>query len=135
MNKKREALAKYLEVEVSEVDAERYRNDTFSVGRKEYLVLTDDEADKAARVAILESVWAFRPEVLAAHGVPIECSRAFAKADLCELANEGILKLIEDVDHFVDDAIRADGRGRFLSGYDGEEKELNRGEFFAYRTN
>lgn len=42
-----------------------------------------------------------------------------------------------DVDEAVQDAIDTDGRGRFLSGYDGEEneEEVNGTMYFIYRTN
>lgn len=53
---------------------------------------------------------------------------------LCESANSLVKSLIVDLDHFVSDAISADGRGHFLSGYDGVEIELD-GDFYAYRTN
>jgi hypothetical protein len=52
---------------------------------------------------------------------------------LCESARPIVEALIEDMDHFVSDAICADGRGHFLSQYDGEENE--EGEFYIYRTN
>ena len=55
----------------------------------------------------------------------------------CEGANDAILALIEKTDGglegFVEDAISADGRGHFLSSYDGEENE--EGDFFIYRIN
>ena len=34
-------------------------NNRFSVGRREYLVLTDEEADEAAKEYIEETLWAF----------------------------------------------------------------------------
>ena len=45
-----------------------------------------------------------------------------------------ILALIEEtcrIDKFVDDAIDTDGRGHFISSYDGEEVEAE--EYFIYR--
>jgi hypothetical protein len=55
------------------------------------------------------------------------------QGELCESANPIIEALIEDMDHFVSDAISSDGRGHFISRYDGEENE--EGEFYIYRTN
>ena len=51
-------------------------------------------------------------------------------------ANDTILALIDDFDEFVSDAISADGRGRFLSYYDGEENEevVNGETYFIYRN-
>jgi len=45
--------------------------------------------------------------------------------------------IIEDMDSFVQDAISADGRGNFLSSYDGDEQEIKiDGEYFySYRAN
>jgi hypothetical protein len=36
-------------------------------------------------------------------------------------ANEAIIAMIKDFDHFVEDAVRCDGRGHFLAPYDFEE--------------
>ena len=132
LEKKRKTLAKYLEV----VTLDTY-DDLFVDGSEEWRVLTDTEANTAAREAILESVWAFRPEFLAAHtvaGVDAETIRTIQENDKCESNNAVLTRLIDDVDHFVDDAIKADGRGHFLSSYDSEEIELP-GNLFAYRVN
>jgi hypothetical protein len=106
----------------------------------EYLVLTDSEADEAAKQYILDSVWAFNASFLAAHlkdGIDQEVIESIQKNNRCEDNNKAILSLIEDVDHFVDDAIKSDGRGHFLSSYDGEEHEIKIGKtwFFIYRNN
>ena len=46
-------------------------------------------------------------------------------------------RLIKDWDHFVQDAVSSDGRGHFLSGYDGAENEekVDGVWYFIYRTN
>jgi hypothetical protein len=129
-----EELAKYLEVEADDL-TEDYE-DTFRDGKGEYLVLTDEEADEKAKEYILDSVWAFNANFLAAHcleGIGLEVIEAIQANERCESNNKALLALIEDVDHFLDDAIKADGRGHFLSSYDGEENEA--GEFYIYRTN
>lgn len=105
----------------------------------EYSVYTDEEADAAAREYILDSAWAFRYNFLCAHSeaisaIPQKDYEAMA-AKLCEDFNKAVLAMIDDKDHFVKDAILSDGRGHFLSGYDGEELELDGGKFYAYRTN
>ena len=51
----------------------------------------------------------------------------------CESANDTILALIDDLDEFVQDAISSDGRGHFLSSYDGEEVETE--NYYIYRIN
>jgi hypothetical protein len=53
--------------------------------------------------------------------------------DKCESSNEVITNSIKDMEEFIADAIGADGRGHFISSYDGEEEELN--GFFIYRIN
>ena len=50
-----------------------------------------------------------------------------------EDGNDDIYRLLSDPQEFVDDAISADGRGHFLSSYDGEEGE--EGDYFIYRIN
>jgi hypothetical protein len=59
------------------------------------------------------------------------------QSELCEDANELVKAVIRDIDHFVKDAILSDGRGHFLSGYDGEENEIEHKKvmFYIYRTN
>lgn len=54
-----------------------------------------------------------------------------------ESANETIKNLIRNFDRFVDDAVSADGRGHFVSHYDGEENEerVNGAWYYIYRTN
>lgn len=128
-----EALAKFLECESEDIDDEG-NDETYKYGRREYLVLTDSEADAMCASQIKDSAWAFNPEFLRAHmtkGVTVKALQAI-QAD-CEDCNDVILALIKDVDHFVNDAISSDGRGHFLSQYDGEENEV--GEYFIYRTN
>lgn len=104
----------------------------------EYLVLTDDEADKKAAEYIEESVWAFNPDFIISHSsLPYEAIEMIKNFQTikCEDANETILALITDFDDFVSDAISADGRGHFLSFYDGEENEetVNGETYYIYR--
>jgi hypothetical protein len=135
------ALAKYLEVEPSEI--EHSGDGVFETGNQEWLVLTDDEATDRARTEIENSLWTFRTAFLRTHSKALAAldslsMRAWEKiiGDSCESANPIVRALIDDFDHFVADAIKADGRGHFLAGYDGEERELRTadGDFlFAYR--
>jgi len=50
-----------------------------------------------------------------------------------EDANKIFTKVIPDMDSFVEDAVSTDGRGHFLSSYDGDESE--EGDFYIYRLN
>lgn len=115
-------------------------NNRIEIGNEEYLVLTDSEADECAKEYILESVWSFNKSFLDSHSQAIAemDNEVFSKIqEMCEGANRTILRLIDDVDHFIDDAIMADGRGHFLASYDNEENEVELGGemYFIYRTN
>lgn len=97
----------------------------------------DEAADEAARSAILESLWAFRSEFLADFIPALRNARARAafekmQAELCEDAGDLVAAMVGDqLDQLVTAAIGADGRGHFLSPYDGEERE--EGAAYLYR--
>ena len=55
------------------------------------------------------------------------------QSSLCESANDIVAAMVDDVEEFCNDAIIADGRGHFISWYDGEEIETE--NFFIYRIN
>lgn len=134
---KTEALAKFLNVEVEEIEGNS-DEESFEHGRSEYLVLTDDEADEKCREYVKDMAWAFKASFIASHtrnGLNDAAIKALSKmqGELCEDAQELVLALVEDVDAFIDDAVSSDGRGHFLSTYDGEENES--GEFYIYQTN
>lgn len=133
---KQQALAKFLGEDLDTIEESSHDESTFEVGSREYLVLTDDEADEKAAEYIRDSVWAFNASFLASFtDMPQEMFEA--AQGKCEGANDAVLQCIERADGglaaFVEEAISADGRGHFLSSYDGEENE--EGEFYIYRTN
>lgn len=104
----------------------------------DYLICTDEEADEKAAEYIKESVWAFNADFIVDHSnLPYEAIDMIKhfQSTKCEDANETILALITDFDDFVSDAISADGRGHFLSTYDGEENEetVNGETYYIYR--
>ncbi len=119
--------------EVEPYDEDNHSND--------YLVLTDDEADEKAKEDILESLWAFNASFIAYHtDLDEEVIQAIHDNGKCESNNDTIHNLIKklgDIDDFVSDAISADGRGHFLSSYDGNENEetVNGTTFYIYRQN
>lgn len=145
------ALAKYLGCDPEDIDEgyEWYREfTTYELGNQEYLVLTDEEADEACKEYIENSVWAFNASFIIDHSdLPYDAWEMVQsyQEDRCESANETILAMIKDFDEFVEDAISADGRGHFLSGYDGKENEITltitdeEGEcdetYYIYRVN
>ena len=133
------ALAEYLEVDADDL-SEGYHDTVVEHGSSQYLVLTAEEADQQAADYIRETVWAFQGWFIADHapqGLTAEDIDAL-RGDKCEDANDALIALIEAGDgmaDFIDAAIAADGRGHFLSSYDGEEKEDDKATCFAYRLN
>ena len=145
-----EALKNYLiqdeqwTVEEAEDITESDDGKTYEIAGREYKVLTDAEADEEAREEIEYSLWAFNPDFIIQHtefyknSTPNEDEDAIEalklmQGKMCESANALVKALIRDMDEFVEDAIDADGRGHFISWYDGEEEES--GDFYIYRTN
>lgn len=102
-----------------------------------YIVCTDEEADELAYEYIADSVWAFNPSFLFAHTGVDSGTLKKMQESLCEDANEAITAMIKDFDYFVEEAVRMDGRGHFLAGYDHEEHEVKVGDktFYIYRVN
>lgn len=105
----------------------------------EWEVYTDSEAEDALREFIRESIWAFLPEFLQANtGLSKEVFMTLQEKH--EDSNDEIFELVDklgDFDQLVKDAEMVDGRGHFLSPYDGEEVEIEyKGNtYYAYRTN
>lgn len=132
---RKQVLANYLGCDVNDLDGDE-DGERYELGSKEYLILTDNEADEKAREYIKDSLWAFNASFLSGFcDMPEEMFTAVK--DKCEDANEAVLQCVERADGglnaFVEEAISADGRGHFLSGYDGNENE--EGEYFIYRVN
>lgn len=107
------------------------------IDNHDYLVLTDEEADDRAHDYIKESIWAFNPSFIVENSSNLtfehEDSIKDIQSRLCESANAIILCLIDDIEDFADSAIGLDGRGHFLSPYDGNEYQV--GDYFIYRLN
>ena len=133
-----QALKLFLDIDDNDIEDISWTDslDPFTYGNSEYFILTDDEADDKAKEYILDTVWAFTPEFLRSHS-GIDESVFKCLQEQCETANDPILRLIKDVDHFVKDAIACDGRGHFISSYDGQESYENYANetFYIYRVN
>ena len=130
---KQEALAKFLGVKVEENLWGTYRTD-----EGEYMVLTEEEADNESYNNIVESLWAFNSEFIiemCGFTSGAESLRTMQR-NSCEDCNEFIKAMIEGtcgMNDFVKSAIDADGRGHFISQYDGEENKF--GGYFIYHIN
>jgi hypothetical protein len=106
----------------AESDLNRFGLLEIECGGETHLWAKDQESAKAsAKEYIEESVWAFNASFLSAHSKGVD-EEVFEKlSEGCESSNDAIKKLIDDMDHFVDDAIIADGLGHFIATYDGNE--------------
>jgi hypothetical protein len=117
--------------DVEEVDRE---SGLWQIESEEWMILTDDQADKAAADYIKGSLWAFNADFLASHahhGVGEEVFKAIQSNGQSEDNNEAIKQLISDLDNFIEEAIDTDGRGHFITSYDGQEREFEN-EFNGY---
>lgn len=134
--KRMQAVSDYFDVSLNDWRVSLFEDNSFSIpSGREYLVLTEEEANDKVKENILDSVWAFHPNFLVNHikeGVPVKFIEA-VQEKLCDDANVGLKALLNDEDEFVTAAVAADGRGHFLSGYDG--RECYHQGFYIYRTN
>jgi len=135
-----DALAIHLGVNKEEINQASYSYfglQVFKLGGDEYAVGDDEQAGEALFEYIEQSVWAFRPSFIASEcNLPESEGMIKAAQEKCESANDGILAMIKGtcgLKSFVDSAESADGRGHFLSPYDGDENEVD--GFFIYRLN
>ena len=106
----------------------------------DYLVLTDSEADDKVADYIEDTLWAFSSNFLSSvTGVDESVFVAIQDNGNCEGNNEAIQSILEATDtgmsEVVQEAISWDGRGNFLSQYDGQEIEVYAdGEYYyCYR--
>lgn len=140
------ALAAHIGCDWSELEPMRFDHyglDSFQVGKEEWAIGSDDDVDDAVCSSIKDSLWAFRASfILEACGLPFELEEAFHawQEKGCEGCNNALYRLIcktGDFADFVIEAVRCDGRGHFLSSYDGEEVQLDTpvGRFYAFRIN
>lgn len=128
-----EALAQHLETDCD--DAER------KIDNDDYLVLTDEEADERAEDEGYETLWAFNAGFLFANSSQIETDMIKRiQKEYCESAQPIIVKMLggeKKAREIVREAVSIDGRGHFLSRYDGHEREVthNGKTFYIYRQN
>jgi len=101
---------------------------------EDYLVLTDVEADEKVYDYIDESAGMFKPSFLSGFtGIDEDVFVTLQEAG----KYDAIRNLIPNFDKFVEQAVRIDGRGHFLSPYDGNEHEVtvNDTTYYIYRVN
>lgn len=114
------------EKDIEVLDYDHYGLPTFKYDGAEYAIGTDRMATIAAKTDIRESVWAFNANFLVTY-MPQGITEATIKTiqEGYESSNDAIWNLIRNKTRFIQDAILSDGRGHFISHYDGEENELN----------
>lgn len=104
----------------------------------DWSLLSDADADEAAADYIHESLWAFNADFLSGEtGIDSEVFKAIQANDRCESNNDAIESIIQScgsLERFYEAAIAADGRGHFMSSYDGEEHEIGT-NLYLYRLN
>ena len=122
---KLEAFTKFCarhDIDTDTITKSVFHGVSFECEDGEYYILTDMEAHEMCKDYIEETLWAFNASFLSAHmKADDDAIRALQNSGQCESLNPFLLSAIEDFDHFVNDAIMSDGRGHFLSSYDGEE--------------
>ncbi len=129
---------------VTEDDQCSFNEDIFDTSEGEFLVLTDEEADEQTKECIGETLWAFNINFLQgflASGLQDEAETILKPLqERCESGNEPIKALVDwdnNKDDITQEAISWDGRGHFLSSYDGYEHEVkvNDTYYYIYRVN
>jgi uncharacterized protein with PIN domain len=141
MSARIEALKQFVGVDETEIEEVSWRDNCFEVGSKEYLVLTDEEADVEVKEYIRESLWAFNLDFISRYcdaldNFRVKESLRKVQEQTCEDCNELVYALVKDnFETVVNDAIMEDGRGHFLATYDSEETQttVDGVEYFIYR--
>lgn len=135
-DKKIAALAEYFGIAPERISKNNneniYNTCMYLIDDNRFYVADEREADKLARAFILEDIWSFRPEFILDHSKALQeggsqAVSAFKQMQevMCENCTPIVKALIDDIDRFVKDAIAIEGRGHFISLYDGEEHEKN----------
>ena len=125
-------------------DCDEKKRKREKVFEKYILPYWDGKCGERIKEDILNSLWAFRASFIIKHCSTYEDmdqweydsavkSLEHAQCQECENLNPLVKALISNIDEFVEDAIDADGRGHFISYYDGKENEQD--GFYIYRIN
>jgi hypothetical protein len=131
------ALSQYLEINENEIEKDNYNQ--YCIDNKEYIVLTNEEANEFVANNIKETIWAFNAEFLICYfncKIDVKYIKLLQQK-YCEELNDFFMSLIKDMDIFIKDAILQDGRGHFIFSYDGNEEEviIENTVYYIYRIN
>jgi hypothetical protein len=101
-----------------------------SINEQDYILAeTESAATEACKRNLEEMYWAFTNTYIKSHlkdefkllSDSTVTAILYAIAEECEEGNLFIKAIIKDPDKFIEEAINTDGRGHFLSNYDGKE--------------
>lgn len=120
------------------VEYDHYGLPVIEINGDEYAVGSPKEVKKATVEYCRDNIQHFTPEFLAQNSK--FSTLLFKKLQECEVFDSDVyLELIDDLESFADEAEMVDGRGHFLSPYDGEEIEVYDDEgiivYYLYRIN
>ena len=150
MNRKIEILIQYfIENEIYEewgpVPVPVMEGEAYELQNGIYYVLDEKEAEEKAKEEILRSLCYFNSSFILKHSIfwdsiPYGAVKEYEEIikSIQEKENSELIKvIIKDINYFIEEAIRWDGRGHFISTYDGEEIEQEfEGEYYyIYRIN
>lgn len=132
------ALARYLECSPNDI-IDGYGDHEYDMGSQTWVVTTDEEADTLAEIRVKDNLWAFNSNFLCHYTSALDTYKARKAFDkmreiLCEDAQEFVVALLGNrLEECIKDAITEDGRGHFISQYDGMEIKVD--SFYLYRVN
>ena len=146
---RRIALAQNLECLPENIIPSPHSDKIFDVGAREYLVVTEQEANCIIAEQVENELWAFHPEWLVRHTL-LRNNEKFAPADYeailqafsaiqqhfmetCNPMLRGLIEATCGMLLFIEEAIAHNGRGHFLAPCD--EDEEKQGDFYIYRMN
>jgi hypothetical protein len=94
-------------------------------GHMEIALATDEQADRAVYAYIMDSLWASNADWLARYIPSLNEQSIKRLQESAEDSNDVLRTLLQNKKQFVTDTVNADGRGHFLSTYDGIEHTLD----------
>lgn len=111
---------------------------TGKIYKKRFYVLTDEEADEVTEQNISETLWTFNDWFLAPYLDINKYIIRRVQKETSEDCNTLFYKILDcegKFKDFVDKAVSVDGRGTYITGYDGIEREISHKDkdFFIYR--
>lgn len=129
-------LSRYTGVIPEDVSLKNDNTFIFEVLGDKYLVCTNEEANELAADHIKGSLWTYTPDFISKHStLSSDLINNIIKLwiNSNQPTNSIIIKLIKDMDKFIEDVIAIKSRGVILSTHDG--KEFNSGKYYIYQIN